>query len=354
MTAEKKTVDKNLLKELIPVDALSSDNFERLASKTFVETIRSGEVLFKRGQRDRKRFYVVAGDVTLETPGQPVKTIRGGTRDAKHPLDPRQPRQATATAKTPVSYFAVDEDFLNTLLTWDQSSGLVVDEMDAAEGANEDDWMTRILQTKSFMRVPPANIQAMFMRLKPVGFQAGDVVVKQGDPGDFYYVISRGKCAVTRLIPETGKELKLTELKVGDSFGEEALLGDCVRNATVTMVTDGTLMQLSREDFEKLLKAPVLKSVNLENALSMVKQGAVWLDVRLESEFENDAMDGATNIPLYILRLKMSSIDSKKKYIVYCDSGTRSASAAFLLNERGIDVYVLEGGLSAQLQGSSS
>jgi CRP-like cAMP-binding protein len=337
---------------LIPVDALSADNFERLAARTLVEAARPGESLFKRGQRDRKRFYVLSGDVVLEVPGQQPRTVRGGSPDAKHPLDPRQPRQANATAKTPVTFIALDEDLLNTMLTWDQSSGLVVDEMESGQGDNEDDWMTRILQTKSFMRVPPANIQAMFMRLKPVAFQAGETVVKQGDPGDFYYIISRGKCAVTRIVPETGKELKLTELKVGDSFGEEALLGDCVRNATVTMVTNGTLMQLSREDFEKLLKAPVLKTVNLEQALDMVKHGAIWLDVRLESEFENDAMDGATNIPLYILRLKMNSIDASKRYIVYCDSGTRSASAAFLLNERGIDVYVLEGGLSTQLQDS--
>ncbi len=350
MAVEKKPIDKNFLKQLVPIDSLSADNFERLASRTFVEMARPGEVLIKRGQRDRKRYYIVSGDVAIEVPGQPVRAARGGHPDAKHPLDPRQPRQATVTAKTPVAYIAIDEDYLNTLLTWDQSSGLVVNEMDGGQGANEDDWMTRILQTKSFLRVPPANIQAMFMRLKSVAFKAGDVVVKQGDPGDFYYVISRGKCVVTRSVPETGKDLKLTELKVGDSFGEDALLGDCVRNATVTMLTDGTLMQLSREDFEKLLKAPVLKTMTIEQAREAVKGGAAWLDVRLESEFAKDAMEGAINIPLYILRLKMSALDPAKRYVVYCDSGSRSASATFLLNERGFDVYVLEGGLSAQLK----
>jgi rhodanese-related sulfurtransferase len=60
-------------------------------------------------------------------------------------------------------------------------------------------------------------------------------------------------------------------------------------------------------------------------------------------------MEQSINVPLYILRLKMGSLDPAKKYVVYCDNGQRSASAAFLLNERGFDVYLLEGGLIAQL-----
>jgi rhodanese-related sulfurtransferase len=44
----------------------------------------------------------------------------------------------------------------------------------------------------------------------------------------------------------------------------------------------------------------------------------------------------------------MASFDPAKKYVIYCDSGARSSSAAFLMSERGFDVFLLEGGLTAR------
>ena len=348
MAVEKKLIDKETLKTLVPCDALSDENINVLAGKSVVETLRAGEVLFKKGQTDKKRFYLLSGDLVLEAPGQAPKLLRGEAKEPRHAIGHSQPRQSTATVKSNALVAVVDEDALGTMLTWDQSAGFVVDEVQSGGEAQDDDWMTRILQTKSFHRVPPANIQAMFMRLQPVSVQAGEAVVKQGDSGDYYYIISRGRCKVTRKVPETGVEIKLTELRSGDSFGEESLLGDSVRNATVTMLTDGALMRLSRADFEKLLKTPVLKTVNFSQAQNMVKDSAMWLDVRLESEHQNEHLPGSLNVPLYILRLKMASLDPAKKYVIYCDSGARSSSAAFLMSERGFDVFLLEGGLIAR------
>lgn len=182
MTVEKMPVDKAVLKELVPCDALSVENLSALATKTFVETMRAGETLFKAGQRDRKRFYVLQGDVVLEAPGQAPRLVRGGTKEAKQALDPHQPHSCVAMAKTAIKFVALDEELLGTFITWDQSTGLVVNEMEDNAASADEDWMTRILQTKSFLRVPAANIQAMFMRLQPVSFQAGELVVKQGDP----------------------------------------------------------------------------------------------------------------------------------------------------------------------------
>ena len=354
MAVEKKLIDKNTLKTLVPCDALSEENLNVLASKSVVETLRVGDILFKKGQTDKKRFYLLAGELVLETPGQAPKLLSADTKEPRHAIGHSQPRQVTATVKSSAVIAVVDEEALGTMLTWDQSAGFVVDEVQSGAEAQEEDWMMRILQTKSFHRVPPPNIQAMFMRLQPVSVQAGEAVVKQGEPGDYYYIVSRGRCKVTRKVPETGVEIKLTELRSGDSFGEESLLGDSVRNATVTMLTDGALMRLSRADFEKLLKTPVLKTVNFSQAQAMVKDSAVWLDVRLESEHQNENIPGSINVPLYILRLKMAGFDPAKRYVIYCDSGARSSSATFLMSERGFDVYLLEGGLTARTATASA
>jgi len=205
--------------------------------------------------------------------------------------------------------------------------------------------MTRILQSKAFMQLPPANIQAMFMRMQEVPVKAGDAVIKQGEDGDYYYIIKSGKCKVTRN-SKTGSELTLATLGNGDAFGEEALLSEAKRNANIIMTTSGAVMRLSKEDFNELLKEPMLNWVTNKEADAMVaNEGAVWIDVRLESEHKNSGIDGSVNIPLFMLRLKAQSLDPDKKYILYCDSGRRSSACAFLLSERGLHVSCLKGGL---------
>ena len=105
-------------------------------------------------------------------------------------------------------------------------------------------------------------------------------------------------------------------------------------------------MRLSKDDFNELLKEPMLSWLTGEEADAMVNEGtAIWIDVRLESEHKDSGMKGSINIPLITLRIKAATLDTKKKYIVYCDSGRRSSAAAFLLSERGIDAYCLKGGL---------
>ena len=52
--------------------------------------------------------------------------------------------------------------------------------------------MTALLQTKAFHKIPPANIQAVFMRLQRIDYRAGEVIIKQGDVGDYFYVVVKG------------------------------------------------------------------------------------------------------------------------------------------------------------------
>ena len=135
-------------------------------------------------------------------------------------------------------------------------------------------------------------------------------------------------------------------MQVGDTFGEEALISDAKRNATVTMQTDGSVMRLGKEDFKKLLNEPMLEWVDFAAAEKIISEGGQWLDVRLPSEFENHHLDGAINIPLYFIRLKIGTLEPDRKYVVCCDTGRRSSAGAYILNERGYDAYVLQGGIN--------
>ena len=207
--------------------------------------------------------------------------------------------------------------------------------------------MTMLLQTKALHRIPPANIQAIFMRMQRVDYKAGEPVIKQGDEGDYFYVIVKGKCVVVRETPLNKEGIRLAELNMGDTFGEEALISDARRNANVTMLTDGTLMRLGKEDFRNLLNEPLQERVDMEGARAIIARGGKWLDVRLPSEFENYHMEGAINLPLYFIRLKLKTLDRNVHYVVCCDTSRRSSAAAYILSERGFHASVLSGGLPA-------
>jgi len=142
--------------------------------------------------------------------------------EARNPLAPQIPRRCTARCVDEVNYLAIDSELLDVMITWDQTGTYEVAELQTQlEGANNDDWMTTLLQTKAFHRIPPANIQAIFMRMQRVPYKAGEVVIKQGDEGDFFYAIVSGKCVVTRETPLNKEGIKLAELAIGDTFGRK-------------------------------------------------------------------------------------------------------------------------------------
>ncbi len=344
------------IRNLVPICELTNDNLQDLMAKTEILELPAGRPVFKRGDNDNYSYYLLEGQLTLLDADSKGTAISGGTQQARFPLDHHRPRQATAIAETSVRYVRIDNDLLDILLTWDQNAGYMVTEIDEDDSDNaedDSDWMGKLLRSHIFHRIPAGNIQTVFMRMEEVEANAGDDIIRQGEAGDYYYYLKEGRCVVTRKSAKSGKTLKLAELDAGSSFGEEALLANAKRNATVTMLTDGKLMRLGKEDFDALLKAPVLQKVNFAQAREMVGKGAVLLDVRLESEHKNSSIKGSINIPLYMLRLKASTLNKHKTYIVYCDTGRRSASATYLLNERNINAYLLDGGLMALKSGES-
>jgi CRP-like cAMP-binding protein len=344
---EEREASVQLLKTLAPLDGLKRDNLAALAKKVTVRKMSAGRALFKEGDTDRRTIWLVSGMLEISEASRTVAMIRGGTRESRTPLYPQIPRRVTARATEEISYLSIDSELLDVMITWDQTGTYEVSELQSQlEGTDGDDWMTTLLQTKAFHRIPPANIQAIFMRLERVPCKTGEVVIKQGDEGDFFYVIVSGKCIVTRETPLNRDGIKLAELGVGDTFGEEALIAEAKRNATVTMMTDGVLMRLNKQDFRELMNEPLLQWVSNDQAREIIAKGGRWLDVRLPSEHQNLSIEGSLNIPLYFIRLKLSALDRNIPYVVYCDTGRRSSAAAYILVERGFDAYVLTGGLT--------
>ena len=343
MAAEDTNID--LLKRFSPLNGLKRDNLAALSRKVQLRELSPGQVLFKEGDTEKRTFYVVTGVLELVDHGKVVGTVDGGSDLAKNPVAPVYPRRISARARDRVQFLSIDSDLLDVMLTWDQTGTYEVSDLQNQVEDTGDDWMTMLLQTKAFHKIPPANIQAIFMRMQQINYRSGDVILKQGTEGDYFYVLTRGTAIVTRETPLSKDGIKLAELIVGDTFGEEALISDAKRNATVTMTSDGSVMRLGKEDFKTLLNEPMLDWLSQEEAEKIVADGGCWLDVRLPSEYENHHLEGAINIPLYFIRLKINTLDQDRQYVVCCDTGRRSSAGAYILSERGFQAYVLRDGI---------
>jgi len=332
------------LKEFVPIFSLDSERLQELARHAKLISLPSGAKLFSRGDTDNHIFYLMNGSIEARNNEQRI-IIHSGSDDALMPLDPHQPRQFTVTTKSDSDIVVIDHSLLEILLAWDPYSNYSVNELNE-DPDTEQDWMSVLLRSKIFQKIPPVNIQIMFQKLQHVPVQAGDVIFYEGERGEDCYFIRSGECEVIRLSAENELAVVAT-LSQGQGFGEEALLSNSTRNATLRMRSDGTLLKLNKEDFEGLLKTPVIRHIDFETAENLRASGAIWVDVRQLEEHQANCIPGSLHISLGTLRDAMRDLNPDNTYLLYCDNGQRSSCAAYLLNAFGFDAFVLEDGMQS-------
>lgn len=337
------------ISRFIPISDLSRQAQAQALNLARGMQLLPGQVAFNKGDKDIYTCYLLSGEVVLDAgDGSPPQHLRADDKAACNPLSRLKPRAHSCKAVDQGQLLIFTDDDLDDLLARDQATAYEVTEFEG----DDPQWMFQLLSNPAFSKIPPGNLHLLFGRFEAMPVAAGQVVVRQGEAGDYYYLIRSGSAQVTRTT-EDGKQVPLANLQAGQGFGEEALISGYPRNATVTMSQAGELMRLPAADFDTLLRTPLVKHINLAQGAELIKRGAQLIDVRLESEYQTGSLKGSVNLPLYLLRLKAASLDRQRTYILLCQSGRRSSAAAFLLSQRGFDVRVLSGGLDA-LGGHSS
>ncbi|MBI1942462.1 MAG: cyclic nucleotide-binding domain-containing protein [Betaproteobacteria bacterium] len=339
-----------------PLGALSAERLRELAEVALVESTARGRDPLSGRKLDGLSVFLLRGEILLMYAGGGTLVVVGGTGDGRFPLNRRGAPIARARAISDLDLLTLDDEVLDILVTFDQVAA-----GDAAAGSvmgravRSDARLGRGVFSLSnlrhgvFARLPAARIEELLARFERVAAHRGDVVIREGEEGDYYYVIESGRCHVERMVG--GVKVALAELKSGDAFGEEALASEAKRNATVSMASDGQLLRLGKRDFNELLGEPLLQRVGYEEGLERVQRGATWLDVRYPSEYRYDKLPGAINVPLNEVRNSFAVLEPGREYIVYCQSGRRSSAAAFLFAQRGFKVCLLAGGLWAAGRG---
>jgi len=130
-------------------------------------------------------------------------------------------------------------------------------------GSAADVRVTRLAGLPLFAGVPAAALEAVAVRMQPVRVAAGEVVIREGDAADRFYLIEAGTFDVTQRVGPTAAAATAAHLRTmgpGEVFGEIGLLRGIPRTATVTAATDGALLALDGSDFLELVNAgPIVR-----------------------------------------------------------------------------------------------
>jgi CRP/FNR family cyclic AMP-dependent transcriptional regulator len=120
-------------------------------------------------------------------------------------------------------------------------------------------------------------IHQVLTRTVPRVFPAGEVIIREGDPGDSLFIMQSGEVEITKqltlvLDEDTPKERVFIRLNAenGVYFGEMALLENETRSATVTALTDCSLLELQQKDFLDLIEHNPAMGVKLLLRLAQV------------------------------------------------------------------------------------
>ncbi len=343
MSSPESTNEARELRRLIPLSTLSASHFEQLCSELRIEDGAKGTILFHQGDPTTEFVYVLSGSISLQAGGVEMDSVTGGSDTSRFALAHQNPRKVSAVAKERIRYVRIKTDLINQ--RDDAQTPPPAYTVSHSPDVSGGDWISALLRSPVFRRLPPSNLQALLRNVEEIHCQAGDIICRQDDPGDFYYIIKQGQCTLTRKPSPLAKEIKLATLKDCDTFGEDALISDKPRTVTITMATDGILLRLDKANFLKLVGNPAIAHVDAREAMEMVKHNAGWLDLRLPDLYQQGHPRGALNTPFFSLRMMLATLDRHKKYILVCEDGKVSEAGTYLLLRHGYDAYALRGGI---------
>lgn len=334
-----------LLRAFVPLGHLLDQQLELVKQHGEIISLFPGKSLFQIGDNEPVYYFLLHGQLRFETLNGERTQLQSGEQSSYQPIAHQLPRQVDVQGVTDSQVLKIAAPFLEKLLGFGQTARCVLADI-ANDPAYENDyhWIKKLLESKLFYKVPPMNIRAILQEFTPVNVKQNEQVIQQGDVGSCCYLLKSGRAEV--FIDGQGLDA-VAELKAGDVFGEDALVNDKPRNASIVMKTDGVLLKLEKQSFYQLLQAPDVTVVTANNVLEFLNEGAKLIDVRTQEEFELGHHPAAVNIPLHLSYLKSALLDKTKQYIAYSSSQERARCAASLLAEKGFNVLVMQGGINS-------
>ena len=178
-----------ILQQFIPMDSLSESHVAELLADAAIQHFPAGKMIFKRGQSSKACFYLVEGQIDLCDENFNISPIEANTPASQRAFDNYTPHKVSAVTTGDVQILAINRDRLDLVLTWDQAGNYLVEELDEDVDSLGNDWMSSLLQSKLFQKVPPGNIQQLFVAFSEISAVSKQEIIKEGENGDDFFVI---------------------------------------------------------------------------------------------------------------------------------------------------------------------
>jgi CRP-like cAMP-binding protein len=237
--------DRQAWRDLPMLRQLTAQVRDQLVAKARVIQLHAGKAACHQGAADRSLFVVLSGRLAV------VKAFEGRRRKVVAFLDAGAAFGETAFFfATPRTADVVAME-TSRLLEIPYLPGMQSLDISQSEEFRFRVWFLQALSSSSWLSELPAEaMDTLVFAGQRRGFRAGETVFTEGAPGDAMYFIVQGRVSVT----QGGR--KINEMGTGEAFGEIALMTAGQRR-TATVVADSELlvMELSRDEFWKLLAA---------------------------------------------------------------------------------------------------
>ncbi len=327
-----------ILKGLSPFSALSDTDFAKIAARGAIKHQPAGALIFKRFSNDADSHWLLTGRLNLVNDAFENRAFTESDSQTYGAVDDFQPHTVSAVCEEPCAIFTLPKAVQSEIEAL----------LEAAASTAEDslftgNWMERLLSTPLFEFIPPTNIQALFKRFKTRQVASGEIIIKQGEPGDYFYMIKSGSVSVH--VEINGKVNQVAKLSAGQSFGQDALVSNLPRNATVMATAPCELAMLIEADFEDLLLSPVIEVITpaeIEESVRVHGTPIQILNLYQPDEEQPETADDELAIPFMALRNHLHELSKDTIYAVRGPGSPKiNHLGAYLLNEAGHTAYIL-------------
>eukprot|EP00981_Chlorochromonas_danica_P000013 scaffold17_cov187-Ochromonas_danica.AAC.9 len=223
-------------------EKLSAPAMEKIADVLTIQQFSAGERIIKQGEVGDRFYIIISGRVSItQTQGlvasSTVELVKLGPGKyfGEKALMEDSPRKATVTAITSVSCYTLDRVSFLSLF------GSMEDIVQESVG------VSMLKKVSILSSLSDSQLSTIARRLSSKQFIEGEIIIKQGDVGDSFYMLIEGAVSIQV------NHITVATLEPGTFFGEMALLSNEKRSATVSAVCDTTCLVLSRNDFNDLL-----------------------------------------------------------------------------------------------------
>ena len=225
-------------------DLLTSEEKQTLIDRGTVHSAAIGEVLCKQGERDRRVFIIVMGDVEISEgsgENQVVLThLKRGEVFGEISALFDSPRISNVKVTKPSVILIVPGDVFEKLITG----------RSALYNAILERYKNRLSETALrsvdlFRHLDKVALQKLINTSSIVGMAEGSVIVSEGEAGDYFYIIIRGTACVSHSLG--GSTINLALMHSGSYFGEWSILTGAPRAATVSAMNRIDMLRIERE-----------------------------------------------------------------------------------------------------------